>query len=166
MKKNWAAYKQALKTQIYEEWEQRWINDNAYRMTKIFYPKPHSNKAKCILKLKKTEIKTVIKIISGQNNLNYMNNKVYGSDDQCRFCEEEDETFDHLINECPCFYLDQVDLLQNQPIVNTTDWNPIWSEWRLTVIAATVRIALVDILDLSEVDIPAGVFLHPAVGWG
>ena len=42
----------------------------------------------------------------------------------------------------------------------------IWSEWRLTVIAATVRIALVDILDLSEVDIPAGVFLHPAVGWG
>ena len=36
----------------------------------------------------------------------------------------------------------------------------IWSEWRLTVIAATVRIALVDILDLSEVDIPAGVFLH------
>ena len=43
---------------------------------------------------------------------------------------------------------------------------PIWSEWRLTVIAATVRIALVDILDLPEVDIPAGVFLHPSVGWG
>ena len=42
----------------------------------------------------------------------------------------------------------------------------IWSEWRLTAIAATVRIALVDILDLSEVDIPAGGFLHPAVGWG
>ena len=33
----------------------------------------------------------------------------------------------------------------------------IWSEWRLTVIAATVRIASVDILDLSEVVIPAGV---------
>ena len=42
----------------------------------------------------------------------------------------------------------------------------IWSEWRLTVIAATVRIALVDILDLPEVDIPAGGFLYPAVGWG
>ena len=39
--------------------------------------------------------------------------------------------------------------------------NYIWSEWRLTVIAATVRIALVDILDLSEVDIPAGGFLYP-----
>ena len=42
----------------------------------------------------------------------------------------------------------------------------IWSEWRLTVIAATVRLALLDILDLSEVVIPAGVFLHPAVRWG
>ena len=42
----------------------------------------------------------------------------------------------------------------------------IWSEWHLTVIAATVRIALVDILDLSEVDIPSGGFLYPAVGWG
>ena len=47
----------------------------------------------------------------------------------------------------------------------TALWH-IWSEWRLTVIAATVRIALVDILDLSEVDIPAGGFLYPAVGWG
>ena len=44
--------------------------------------------------------------------------------------------------------------------------NVIWSEWRLTVIAATVSIALVDILDLSEVDIPAGGFIYPAVGWG
>ena len=34
------------------------------------------------------------------------------------------------------------------------------------LIAATVRIALVDILDLFEVDIPAGGFLYPAVGWG
>ena len=44
--------------------------------------------------------------------------------------------------------------------VRSIETQVIWSEWRLTVIAATVRIALVDILDLSEVDIPAGVFLH------
>ena len=48
----------------------------------------------------------------------------------------------------------------------TIDNPAIRSEWRLTVIAATVRIALVDILDLSEVSIPAGGFLYPAVGWG
>ena len=42
----------------------------------------------------------------------------------------------------------------------------IYGRYSLTVIAATVRIALVDILDLFEVDIPAGGFLYPAVGWG
>ena len=51
-----------------------------------------------------------------------MNNIIYGSEDLCRFCEEEDETFDHLINNCPCFYLDRVDLIQNQPIINLNNW--------------------------------------------
>ena len=51
-------------------------------------------------------------------------------------------------------------------VSSATRRSEIWSEWRLTVITATVRIALVDILDLSEVDIPAGGFLYPAVGWG
>ena len=53
-----------------------------------------------------------------------MNNKVYGSEDLCRFCEEEEETFNHIINECPCFYLDRCNLLQNQPIINTLEWDP------------------------------------------
>ena len=117
--KVWACYKAQLKEDIYNEWARRWTNDNAYRMTKIFYPKPDSNKAKKILKLNRGQLKKLIELITGQNNLNYMNNKVYGSEDLCRFCEEEEETFDHIINECPCFYLDRCDLLQNQPIINT-----------------------------------------------
>ena len=92
-------------------------------MTKIFYPKPDSNKAKNILKLNRGQLKTLIKLITGQNNLNYLNKKVYGFEDLCRFCKEEEETFDH-INDCPCFYLDRCDLLQNQPIINTLDWDP------------------------------------------
>ena len=80
-------------------------------------------KAKTILKLNRGQLKTLIELITGQNNLNYMNNKVYGSEDLCRFCEEEEETFDHIINDCPCFYLDRCDLLQNQPIINTLDWD-------------------------------------------
>ena len=51
--------------------------DNAYRMTKIFYPKPDSNKAKKILKLNRGQLKKLIELVTGQNNLNYMNNKVY-----------------------------------------------------------------------------------------
>ena len=116
---SWACYKAQLKKEIYIEWEQRWTNNTAYRMTKIFYPKPDSNKAKKILKLNRGQLKTLIGQITGQNNLNYMNNKVYGSEDLCRFCKEEEETFNHIINEYPCFHLDRCDLLQNQPIINT-----------------------------------------------
>ena len=53
-----------------------------------------------------------------------MNNKIYGSEDLCRFCEEEEETFDHLINECPCFYQDRCNLLLGQTIDHTSDWEP------------------------------------------
>ena len=65
-------------------------------------------------------------------------------------------------------YSTATDLFENELVENSIVQrkNCIWSEWRLTVIAATVRIALVDILDLSEVDMPAGGFLCPAVGWG
>ena len=77
-----------------------------------------------MLKLNRGQLKTLTELITGQNNLNYMKNKVYGSEDLCRFCEEEKETFDHIINDCPCFYLDRCDLLQNQPILNSLEWDP------------------------------------------
>ena len=81
---SWATYKQAIKAKIYDEWEHRWTNDNAYRMTKIFFPSPHSNKDKIILKLCRPDLRTLVEIITGQNNLNYMNNKVYGTEELCR----------------------------------------------------------------------------------
>ena len=57
-------------------------------------------------------------------NLNYINNKIYNTDLLCRFCEEEDETSDHFINECPCFYLDRCEILKNEPIINDINWTP------------------------------------------
>ena len=44
-----------------------------------------------------------IEIITGQNNLNYVQSKIYDIQPECRFCEEEDETFAHLLLECPVF---------------------------------------------------------------
>ena len=68
-------YIQALEKQIYIEWEERWISNNAYRRQKKFCPKPHKNRAKIILKMKRPEIKALIEIITGQNNLNCMERK-------------------------------------------------------------------------------------------
>ena len=33
-----------------------------------------------------------------------------------------EETFAHLLNECPCFNTYRQDLLQNKPIINTLKW--------------------------------------------
>ena len=101
-----------LKEKIYTKWKEKWLLDPAYRMTKIFYPEPHSTKAKTLLKLNRTELKTLVEVITGQNNLNYINNKIYGTDLLCRFCEEEEETFDHFINDWPCFYQDRCEILK------------------------------------------------------
>ena len=67
-------------------------------------------------------MRRLIECTTGHNNLNYLQSKIY-PDELCRFCEEEPETFDHLLNECPCFQEDRFYILQNQPIQNTLNWN-------------------------------------------
>ena len=67
--------------------------DSAYRMTKNFYPHPESNQAKNVLKLSRKDRKLFVQVITGQNNLNYLNNKIFGLGELCHFCEEDDESF-------------------------------------------------------------------------
>ena len=40
----------------------------------------------------------------------------------CRFCEEEDETFEHLLNECPFLEMDRRDILKDKPVIKTVKW--------------------------------------------
>ena len=42
-------------------------------------------------------------IITGQNNLNYIQSKIKNVSPNCRFCKEDDGTFPHTLNECPWF---------------------------------------------------------------
>ena len=60
-----------------------------------------------------------------QYSLNYLTNKIIPTHtDQCRFCEEEEETFIHLLNECPVFYNTRQELLMGETITNTPNWKP------------------------------------------
>ena len=72
-------------------------------MTKEFYPKPRRNRQKEINTLNRKDMTLWIEITTGQNNLNYVQSKIYCISPECRFCLEEDETFYHLLTECPCF---------------------------------------------------------------
>ena len=76
-------------------------------------------------KLSRSNLSILIQIVTGQNSLNYLTSKIVPTHtDQCRFCEEEEETFIHLLNECPVFNTIRQELLQDEPIISTTDWKP------------------------------------------
>ena len=94
-------------------------------MTKIFFPRPDKNKTKNLLKHGRAYMRRLIECTTGHNNLNYLQSKIYPEDvsELCRFCEEEPETFDHLLNECTCFQQARFDILHNQPIINTLKWD-------------------------------------------
>lgn len=72
---------------------------------KLLYPQTHKGKTR-------------------QNNLHIgIQNKVTDSNNLCRFGVEEDETFHHLILECPCFYTYRLRIMKNKQWEGTHQWN-------------------------------------------
>ena len=71
-------------------------------------------------------MRRLLELITGQSNLNYVQSKIFPGviSELCRFCEEEEETFAHLLNECPCFITARRDILGNIPIISTVKWKP------------------------------------------
>ena len=117
--------RQKLWAACYKQWTTEWQQLPTCRMTKIFFPNPDKNKTKKLLKHGRAYLRRIIECTTGHNNLHYLQSKIYPEDvsELCRFCEEEKETFDHLLNECPCFQQARFDILHNQPIINTLNWN-------------------------------------------
>lgn len=115
-------FKKKLWEQVYAIWTDRWTEDKTCRMTKFFFPYCHKGKAKEILKLSRKQSRRLIEIVTGQNDLHYINNKVMNTDTLCRFCEEEEETFDHLVTECPCFYTQRTEIWGQKVWIGTHDW--------------------------------------------
>ena len=63
------------------------------------------------MKLSRKQTSLYVELITGQNNLNYVQSKIKEIPPECRFCEEEDEMFPHILNECPVFRQRQSDIL-------------------------------------------------------
>ena len=110
---------------IYHKWREKWQAIKRCRQTKMFYPQPDRGKYRQVRTFSRTELQRYIQAITGQNNLNYLNSMIVtGHTSMCRFCEEEDETFSHIVGECPVFHtlrtevvgsLGRVDLSRLQP---------------------------------------------------
>ena len=93
-------------------------------MTKLFYTKPDSNQAKYVLKLSRIELSRFIKIITGHNGLFYLKNKIDPVINSiCRFCLEHDETFFHLVTECPRHLSSRREIFLDEPPETNKKWS-------------------------------------------
>ena len=91
-----------LKSLIYNKWQLRWTSSPDYKHSKLFLNKPDTTRAKKILQLPRLKTKRLVEIITGHNNLSYFQFKVDPDvNPLCRFCEEQNETFHHLVTDCP-----------------------------------------------------------------
>ena len=115
-------FKKSLWEAIYKLWTNRWQDNNSCRMTKIFYPNTHKGKSRYLLGLSRGKSRKFIEMITGQNDLYYIQNKVDYAELLCRFCEEDQETFDHVALECPCFFHSRRELHEIASWKGTHKW--------------------------------------------
>ena len=108
----------------YKLWTTEWTNQPTCKLSKNFLPFPSKHKRKEILKLSSSQMRRLVELITGQNNLNYVQSKINPGhiSKLCRSCEEVEGTFTHLINECPCFNTCRRDILMNIHIINSIKW--------------------------------------------
>ena len=93
-------------------------------MAKLFYQKPNSNQAKYVIKLNRIELSRFLRLISGHNGLFYFKHKVDPLINPiCRFCLQENETFYHLITDCPSFYDSRRSIFLDQTIDTSETWS-------------------------------------------
>ena len=82
----------------------RWRESPACRQTKLFFQGIKRNETKSLLKMNRMNTRRLCRAITGHNGLNYHASKMDNMgiiSPFCRLCEEQDETFYHLIKECP-----------------------------------------------------------------
>ena len=95
-----------------------------HKNTKHFYSGQNKRKAKGILAQSRGVLGLLIKAITGHNFLGYHQNKVDSNISKvCRLCEEEYETFWHLIDECPRLRLTRQDIFLDRDISPDMSWS-------------------------------------------
>ena len=99
-----AELKSRVEELVYKRWELQWSEYNGARMAKLFYSKPNAIQAQYVLKLNRMELSRFLRLISGHNGLFYFRSKIDKDiNPECRFCLQSDETFYHLVTDCPAF---------------------------------------------------------------
>jgi ribonuclease HI len=119
-----AELKMNLEMTIREAWAQRWKRDPGYWMTKQFLTKPDKAAGRRACHLSKSSLSRLIQLITGHNFLSYFQFKLDSTiNPLCRMCEEANETFFHLLTDCPALEVKRREWFLDQP-PTTDNWKP------------------------------------------
>ena len=120
----WGEKKNCIEEFVREKWKDRWTKTTGHRQTKLFYAHPERIKAKGILALSRGNLSLLIKAITGQNLLGYHQHITDNNISQvCRLCEQDVETFWHLVDECPRLEQTRRDIFLDQRILPDLSWS-------------------------------------------
>jgi hypothetical protein len=96
--------KNLCQEKLRKEWNLEWLRYEGARMAKLFIKGHNKARSKEILKRGCRMVGMLVRALTGHNALNYFCSKIDPEiDPNCRFCEEEQEEFWHLVTECPVF---------------------------------------------------------------
>ena len=106
-----AETKKLISEFLYHKWREKWRALKKCRMTKIFYTGPDRRVGARVARLGREQMSIFIQAITGHNNLNYMNSLIIPNyTSLCRLCEEEDETFEHMYEDCPALWAERKEI--------------------------------------------------------
>ena len=119
-----ACYKNDIEKLVYAKWTCEWQRSPSARQTKLFYIGPMKSQARYVYKLARLELGRFVRLVSGHNNLNYFQHRIgLHHSPLCRFCLETDETFFHLVTDCPRFHQTRVGIFLDETPTNTMRWS-------------------------------------------
>jgi len=119
-----AELKYNIDTAIRNSWMQRWQGQDKYRMTKQFLSGPNKQAGIRACNLSKSSLSRLIQLITGHNFLSYFQFKLDPTiNPLCRMCSEENETFHHLLTDCPALAMMRRDMFLDKPPARD-NWKP------------------------------------------
>ena len=104
-------------------WDEMWAEYPEARQSKIFYTNQDPLRAKEACRLTRRKLSRLIRIVTGHNGLLYHQHNIENAiDPSCRFCNDDNESFEHFVLRCPAFDAERYDTFQGRNIEGTMDW--------------------------------------------
>ena len=115
-----------IRRKIVDIWNKRWMKGNDSRQTRLFFERIDLSKSQKITKLDRTNIGRMIRAITGHDFRKRHEGLVRGVEaSNCRFCEREEETSSHIINDCPRLAEKRMDTFKTSMGSKVTpNWKP------------------------------------------